>query len=124
VIRLLLLGLLLSAGSVSAAEQQREIPARFLGEWNAKLKDCGTDRNDSRLRITADHIRFHESGGPVRAVVTQGEFDLALIEELSGEGSSWLSYTHFRLSADQTHLTDVTDNDSGLVRYRCPMNSK
>jgi len=124
VIRLLLFGLLLSAGSASAAEQQREIPARFLGEWNAKLKDCGTDRNDSRLRITADHIRFHESGGPVRAVVTQGEFDLALIEELSGEGSSWLSYTHFKLSADQKSLTDVTDNDSGLVRYRCPNNSK
>jgi len=115
---------MLSGGSASAAEQQREIPARFLGEWNAKLKDCGTDRNDSRLRITADHIRFHESGGPVRAVVTQGESDLALIEELSGEGSSWLSYTHFRLSADQKSLTDVTDNDSGLVRYRCPKNSK
>jgi len=124
VIRLVLLSLLLSAGSVSAAEQQREIPARFLGEWNANLKNCGTDLNDSRLRITADRIRFYESGGPVRAVVTQGEFDLALIAELSGEGSAWLSYKHFRLSADHTHLTDVTDNDSGLVRYRCPKNSR
>ena len=123
-IRLLLLGLLLSAGPVSAAEQQREIPARFLGEWNANLHDCGTDRSDSRLRITVDHIRFHESGGPVRAVVTQGESDLALITELSGEGSSWLSYTLFRLSADQTRLTDVTDKDTGLVRYRCPKSSK
>ena len=123
-IRSFVLIALLFAGSASAAEQQRAIPDRFLGEWNHNLKDCGTDRSDSRLRLTADRIRFHESGGPVRAVVTQGESDLALIVELSGEGSSWLSYEHFRLSADHTSLTDVTDNDSGLVRYRCPKSSK
>ena len=119
-----LLVVALVAGSATAAEQQRAIPAQFIGEWNSNLKQCGTDLNDSRLRITSDHIHFHESGGPVRAVVTQGEFDLALIAELSGEGSSWLSYTHFRLSADHTHLTDVTDKDSGLVRYRCPQSPK
>jgi hypothetical protein len=120
VIRSFLLVLVLVAGSATAAEQQREIPARFMGEWNSSLKHCGTDISDSRLRISSDHIRFYESGGPVRAVVTQGEFDLALITELSGEGSVWLAYTHFRLSADHTYLTDVTDKDSGLVRYRCP----
>ena len=123
-IRSFLLVAVLGAGSVSAAEQQRTIPDRFVGEWNARLKHCGTDLDDSRLRITADGIRFHESGGPVRAVVTQGEFDLALIVELSGEGSTWLAFEHFKLSADHTHLTDVTDNDSGLVRYRCPKKSQ
>jgi hypothetical protein len=123
-IRSFALVLMLVAVSATAAEQQRAIPARFQGEWNTKLEHCGTDRNDSRLRISADHLRFHESSGPVRAVVTQGEFDLALIAELSGEGETWLFYRHYRLSADHTHMTDVTDKDSALVRYRCPKGSK
>ena len=122
--RTILLVALLFAGPVPAAEQQRAIPDRFLGEWNHNLKDCGTDRGDSTLRLTADHIRFHESGGPVRAVVTQGDSDLALIVELSGEGTSWLAFEHFKLSADRSSLADVTDSDSGLVRYRCPKRSK
>lgn len=123
-IRLSLLALALASGSLAAAEQQKAVPARFQGEWNSDLEHCGTGLNDSRLRINSDRIRFYESGGPIRAVVTQGEFDLAVIAELSGEGQVWLSYRHFRLSADHTYLTDVTDDDSGMVRYRCPRASK
>lgn len=119
-VRSIALVLLLVAGTTLAADQQKTVPARFQGEWNSNLKHCGTGLNDSRLRIAADRIRFYESGGPIRAVVTQGEFDLALIAELSGEGEVWLSYSHFRLSADHTYLTNVTNGDSGLVRYLCP----
>jgi hypothetical protein len=54
------------------------------------------------------------------AVVTCGNFELALIAELFGEGEVWLFYTHFRLSADGTSLTDITDNNPGFARYRCP----
>ena len=123
-IRLFVMVLVVIASSATAAEQSRAVPARFQGEWNANLEQCGTGLNDSRLRISADRIRFYESGGPVRAVVTRGEFDLALIAELSGESESRLSYRHFRLSADHKYLADVTDTDSALVRYRCPMASK
>jgi hypothetical protein len=65
-------------------------------------------------------IRFYESRGSIKAVVTQGQSDLALITELSGEGDTWL-YNHFRLSPDLKSLTDVTDatGESKLVRYRC-----
>jgi hypothetical protein len=119
-IRSLALVLTLMAASATAAEQQRVIPARFQGEWNTNLENCGTDLNDSRLRISADHLQFHESGGTVRAVVTQGELDLALIAEMSGEGETWLFYRHFRLSPDETYMTDVTDKDLALMRYRCP----
>jgi hypothetical protein len=116
---LLSLALLLasSAGAATAAEQHPSVPARFQGEWTSNLKDCGTNVNDSQLTISAERIRFHENGGSIKAVVTQGEFDLALITELSGEGETWLA--HFRLSDDQKSLTDVTDG-SKLVRYRCP----
>jgi len=119
-IRCLLIALSLFAGSATAAEQQKKVPARFVGEWNANLEHCGTALNDSRLRISTDRIRLYESGGPIRAVVTQGEFDLALIAELSGEGEVWLLFRQYRLSADGDYLTDVTDAGSDLVRYRCP----
>lgn len=114
-----LLLLALVAGVGTAAERQQAVPSRFLGEWNSNPKDCGTGLNDSRLRISKDRVRFYESGGPIRAVVTEGEFGLALITELSGEGKRWLTYHHFRLSADHSYMTDVT-NDSKFVRYRCP----
>jgi hypothetical protein len=123
-IRSFTLILILVAVSATAAEQQRAVPARFQGEWNTNLEHCGTDLNDSRLKISTDRIQFYESGGPVRTVVTQGDFDLALIAEMSGEGETWLSYRHFRLSADHTYMTDVTDKDFALVRYRCPKDSK
>ena len=109
--------------AATGAERWETVPARFLGEWNSSLKQCGTDRNDSRLRLDADRIRFHESGGPIRAVVTQGELELALIVELSGEGETWLACNRFRLSADHEQLIDVT-GDAEFVRYRCPKGSK
>lgn len=123
-IRIFLLALMLASGSATSAEQQEAVPPRFQGEWNVNLEHCGSGLNDSRLRISSDRIRFYESGGPVLAVVTQGEFDLALIAELSGEGQAWLSYRHFRLSADHTYLRDVTNTDSSIVRYRCPKASE
>ncbi len=122
-IRSLALILALVAGGATAADLQRTVPPRFQGEWNSNLEHCGTGLNDSRLRISANRIRFYESGGPAKAVVTQGEFDLALISELSGEGQTWLSYNLFRLSADHTYMTDVT-GESKFVRYRCPKSSK
>ena len=120
VFRSVVLGLVLLPSSLSAANQQKTIPIRFQGEWNSNLQHCGTGLDDSRLRISADRVRFYESGGPVRAVVTQGEFDLALILELSGEGETWISFSHFRLSPDRSYLSDVTSKESGIVRYRCP----
>jgi hypothetical protein len=112
-----------SAGAATAAEQHPSVPARFQGEWSSDLKHCGNTVDDSRLTISAERIRFYESGGSIKAVVTQGEFDLALITELSGEGETWLAYNHFHLSPDQKSLTDVTD-DSKFVRYRCPKGAK
>ena len=111
--------ILLFTNTATCAVRQNTVPIRFVGEWNTNLQECGTDLNDSRLRISSNKIRFHESGGPIRAIVTQGDFELVLITELSGEGETWLASNHFRLSADHTYLTDVS-NGSTMVRYRCP----
>ncbi len=114
---------LLAAAGASAAESPTSVPMRFQGEWASSLKACGTTADESRLTIGADRIRFYESGGAIKAVVTQGDDVIAMIIELSGEGESWLSFRHFQLSADQKTLTDVTD-ESQLVRYRCPKAGK
>jgi hypothetical protein len=106
-----------SAGA-AAAERLSSVPASFQGEWVADPKGCTSKPDDSRLTIGTDRIRFHESSGAIKAVVMQGELDLALIAEMSGEGETWLDYRHFRLSADRASLTDVTQ-EPGFVRHRC-----
>lgn len=111
-------------GAAGAAERQATVPARFQGAWSASPKPCGDETDDSRLVIEPARIRFYESGGAIAAVVTKGESDLALIAELSGEGETWLAYTHFRLSADGKTLTDVTDESTPMARHRCPKAGK
>src|SRR5262245_13512435 len=48
-------------------------PPAFLGEFNAKLSDCGSDHGDGRLVITADRVSFYESAGQLVSVVQTGE---------------------------------------------------
>ena len=123
-IRLLALVLMSIASAAFAAEQAQTVPPRFQGAWNTNLKHCGTALDDSRLIISANRIKFYESGGPIRAVVTRGQFDLALIVELSGEGETWLSYSYFRLSSDHASITSINEGEPGMVRYRCPRGAK
>jgi hypothetical protein len=111
------LAVALVAPCAAVAEQQNAVPARFQGEWAASLAQCGKD-SESRLVIGAAQIRFYESEGTIKAVVTRGERELALIAELSGEGETWLDFSHFRLSADQKTLTDIT-GERAFVRHRC-----
>ena len=69
--------LLVVFGAAMTAEMRETVPARIAGEWVADLKQCGTDRGDSRPQLDADHIRFGKSVSPIRAVVARGEMELA-----------------------------------------------
>jgi hypothetical protein len=115
--------ILFFSATVASAESHKVVPNQFIGEWHANLKYCGTDLSDSRLIISPNKIRFFESVGPVLAVVTQGKSTVIIVMELSGEGETWLSSKHFSLSADQSTLTDTTD-DLNFVRYRCKNTKK
>lgn len=108
------------AGLCATPARQAAIPAQFQGEWNENLEHCGTGINHARFRIGPDWIRFYESGGPVRAVVTEGELEVAVIARLSGEGMSYLSALHFRLSPDQARLEQLGIGGASVVRHRCP----
>ena len=102
-----------------AAQSTPTVPKRFQGEWNERVNDCGTGDNDSAMRLTATRLELYESSGPIRAVVTNGEFELMVIAELSGEGESHFLYRRYRLAGDGSYLADVTDGDK-YIRYRCP----
>jgi hypothetical protein len=108
-----------AAPATGTAELQTAVPARFQGQWAASPKQCGAGRGESSLTIGAQQIRFYESAGAIKAAVTRGERELALIAELSGEGETWLAFSHFRLSADQKSLADIT-GEPEYVRHRCP----
>lgn len=117
---LAIIPLLLASAHAASADLISAVPDRFVGEWNASLSDCGTDRNDSRLVIGKDHITFWESDGPVKAVVSEGRREIALILHLSGEGETWIATEHFKLSQDGKELTSVNIPGAGFVRRRCP----
>lgn len=105
-----------------AAERLSTIPERFRGIWMAEARHCSAPATDeSWLRIGADQISFYESAGPVLAIVTRGPDQLALISELSGEGSTWLDLHQFTLSADRRQLTTLAPGQADpFQRVRCP----
>lgn len=91
------------------------VPARFQGEWNQVLADCGTGNNESRLRVAADRVAFYEAAGPVVQATEEGN-DLQVTVQLTGEGVTVEKRYAWRLAEDGQALTDL---GSGLVRLRC-----
>lgn len=94
------------------------IPTRFQGEWNAELDACGTGSSPTRLRISADRIRFYESTGVVQAVAVESQRVIDVTAEYTGEGQTWVDERRLTLSDDGSSLTVSGGGD--LVRYRCP----
>jgi hypothetical protein len=103
------------APPLPAPGRQEQIPANFRGEWNARLADCGTGRNDSRLIIDARTVRFYESRGEVTGVTRNGPRAITVDARYTGEGRTWNRSTTMRLSGDGDQLTI-----DGAARQRCP----
>ena len=105
------LGILLVAGGAVAAERVARVPQAFQGRW------CNA-ATESLLEIKGDEISYYESQGPIKAVVKNGDGEIALIAELSGEGETWLATAQFELSKDKKQLIDPTTKPP-YVRRRC-----
>lgn len=96
------------------------VPKQFVGLWAGSPASCGSGDDDLILRIGIRDIAYWESEGPIKAVVTRGTNEIALIVELSGEGETWLATARFSLSEDGRQLVDDTTMPGRrLVRYRC-----
>ena len=101
-------------------ETYSTVPTLFHGEWNRVLADCNTDKNDSRLRIAADTIIFHEGSGKV-VEATQDGNELDVVVQLSADGNVVDRRLSYELAGNRQALTD---NGSGLVRLRCVFHPK
>ncbi len=113
------------AGFAEANQQpqqidERTIPKKFHSEWNEKRNDCGTGNNDSSLTITATEMHFYESDGAVRGAFMNGPYEILVVADMSGEGSSWMSSFHYTLAGDGDYLSMRMEDGSLFVRYRCP----
>lgn len=105
-------------GSDTGDDAAASIPSRFHGEWNAELTACGTGSSETRLRISADQLRFYESAGSVIDVDVQNDRVITVTARYQGEGDTWEDERRLSLSADGNSLT--VSNGTALVRYRCP----
>ncbi|CAK6692424.1 hypothetical protein ICNINCKA_01210 [Synechococcus sp. CBW1107] len=119
---LVLVALLGAAPAADAAERLTQIPAPFRGLWMAQLRHCQAGPTDeSWLRIEAGRLSFYESSGLVLAVVAGGTDEIAVITELSGEGSTWLHPLRLRLDGTGQRLTlETVGVDGSIGRVRCP----
>jgi hypothetical protein len=95
--------------------RREQIPINFRGEWNARLQDCGTGRNASRLIVDARTVRFYESRAEVTGVTRNGPRSITVNARYTGEGRTWNRSTTMRLSGDGDQLTV-----DGSARQRCP----
>ncbi|GEM_PF-1882598 len=95
-----------------------EIPTSFHGEWNRQFEDCGSGRNDTRLRIGADRVQFYESTAYVQSVERITPQEIRVDLRFSGEGDFWDRTYRYRLSNNRQALIDLT-GERELRRYRC-----
>ena len=108
------------APTAPTRETTATVPTIFHGEWNRVLADCNTDKNDSRLRISADKILFAEGSGTV-VEATQAGNELQVVVQLAVDGSVVDRRFNYVLAGNRQALTD---EGTGLVRLRCVFHPK
>ena len=94
------------------------IPEPFHGVYDSSPEACGRP-SDGRLTVSALELRFHESIGTVRSVVSAPSGATRVEADYQGEGESWRSYRELRLSDGGESLT-ISGDGTRMVRVRCP----
>ncbi len=110
---------LLATMSAQAAQIGKEMPSKFIGEWQEQLSSCGKHESDSVLRIKKNSISFYEAGGPVKNIRITGSGDLSADAVLSTEQGPSKIKIHYQLSQDGKTLTDLSFPPEKTVRKRC-----
>lgn len=100
------------------------IPIRFIGEFNSSPNYCGTDLSDMRVRISATKIKFYESEGNVKAILSQPNGEITVMAEYSGEGKIWTNMIQLATSRDGKQLiirnpSDAQIDQQSATRIRC-----
>jgi hypothetical protein len=117
VYRVLVASSVLIGSSTGAAELRDVIPEHFRGTWAGSWMHC-TFGGESTLTIGERTVDSYESRGRVLSIATEGDTELGLLVEATGEGQTSLVAIKFTLSQDrQTLLFSV--GGERIERTRC-----
>lgn len=101
-----------------------EIPARFLGVWDAG--DCSAT-SETRLEVAARRLEYYESVGTLTAIEAANGGDVVLTLAMTGEGQSWVDRVRLqRTSVDGREALLVLPGPGSDVvlrpvpLWRCP----
>lgn len=87
------------AGQKTGPDYQGEIPGVFQGAWAINQADCERGSGETRIRIGAHNVVFHEAEAEVKKTWREGPATLAEME-IKAEGEE-LRETHtFKMAAD------------------------
>lgn len=118
-VRILLCTFAFSIASLALAlDPAKSVPSSFHGKWSEKIDDCKQQESEGDLTLSSNKMAFYASGGSVKKVFVNNPLDIIVVANLSGEGETWLSNIHLRLSHDKTSLVDISYKEP-FIRYRC-----
>lgn len=107
-----------SAGPTSSAASVTELPAGFVGKWDAPPRPCRASyRGEMQLDVTPTRLSFFESGGTIKSVKINSSTDVVADVAMSGEGETWERSMHMMLTDNGKTLT--IDEGKGGIRARC-----
>jgi hypothetical protein len=111
----------LSAAAPAAARSSEvsvaELPAAFLGVWDADPACPST--SDTRLTVSAAELTFFESGAMIKKVTVKSPDEAIVDADFSGEGETWSRSVHLKLGDDGKTLTSDEGTDKAVTRTRC-----
>lgn len=106
-----------AAASSVAVAPASELPAGFVGVWDANPACPAT--SDTKLTVSSEELTYFESSATIRKITVTSLTDLVVDADFSGEGETWTRAIHLVLGDDGKTLTTDEGTDKEVKRVRC-----
>lgn len=94
-----------------------EVPAHFVGVWNASLADCAAGGGPLAVTITTSELTFPDSKLAVAGVAPDGERAARIDGHFTGPGSEWDGSVRLELADG---VLSVVTGTPVVPRVKCP----
>jgi hypothetical protein len=95
-----------------------EVPALFVGKWDASLGDCGQD-GPNAVTVTPTEVAMENTKVAVTGVAPDGETAARVLGRFTRPGQEWGGSIRLELSADGRTL-NVVNGAMFVPRVKCP----
>jgi hypothetical protein len=95
-----------------------EVPAQFVGDWDASVGDCGQGGPNS-VTVTPSVVVMEETTVKVTGVAPDGESAARVDGHFSGPGREWDGSVRLELS-DGARVLSVVNGSTIVPRVKCP----